>query len=190
MQPLNCRRRRQRSLQIRSFTDDPNTFTTHGLANIVTHLFEPVTPPYTILAGLPAPLEMDKLNDAATPTGAFFASLSQRQLTSPGTMTLSSKDRSYLAFFIETQCRKLQDLQKEKTDLEELVDEKELEKAGMQADITHYYALWVSSRAHATNLERFVDHLVHLLPVERSTGLAGLAAVLGVDLVAVTNPRP
>jgi len=95
--------------------------------------------------------------------------------------TLKPKDRNYLAYYIDTLLQRNEKLGKENKRLDEDVEDKEVEKAMMQADVNMYYAENEAKKGKVERMGKLVKYLLRVVPEEKRTECAAVAENLGLD---------
>ncbi|KAF2741067.1 hypothetical protein EJ04DRAFT_571790 [Polyplosphaeria fusca] len=187
---------------IKAATDDPQTYTSEGLAAVMAKIFGPDRVPDDVMETLPTP---------AWPLPDAPSSAANEQAT---TVSLTAKDTGYVTGYITTllermnpdgarfgilvnECTRLQALktvaenrvkaaEKEvatiRGELLDLIEDNELEKAGLQMDINHWFALWQGAIEREEGLEAFVKFAASMAAEDKREQVLAAARAAGLKI--------
>jgi hypothetical protein len=144
-------------------------------------LYTPSHLPSDVLAALPSCQQLTALSNPTTPAGATaFA----RTYHSPNLPTeLSSKERSYVTYYIDTLLQRNASLGKEVARLEEDVEDGEVSKADLQSQINKWFFDARESKFRVQTLETFIEDLVqNVVPGDKKQEARDVAMGLGVEI--------
>jgi hypothetical protein len=160
---------------------DSQTYTTKGLTQVLYKLYTPSHLPSDVLAALPSAEQLTSLSNPTSPVGALaFA----RTYHSPSLPTeLSSKERNYVAYYIDTLLTRNTSLVQSNSQLENDVEDAEVSKAGLQEQINKWFFEARESKVRAQTLETFIEDLVvNVVPKNKKEEARSVAMGLGVEI--------
>jgi hypothetical protein len=175
-------------------SEDAQTYTAAGLYDVLAKIYAPGDIPESVRAAMP-------------PIGTFKSS-GEHFGAAPidrAVGRLSQKEREYISHFIDTLLAEKASLQhsleaekasfaaaravleSERAAQLDALEDKEVDKAHMQADISAHYHQASANLRYAQSLERFARHLVQKLAHDDSLAIVAVAASLDLNLATIMS---
>ncbi|KAF2005283.1 hypothetical protein P154DRAFT_616516 [Amniculicola lignicola CBS 123094] len=135
-------------IQRQANLDDIQTYSTEGLIQVLRRVYKPRPIPAEVLAALPSDHDTSELDTPTTP---------------PFLLTLEPKDLNYVRYYVDTLIQRNVIASVEKARLDDECEDKEVEKAGLQATINECYTENQLKMQKLDLMQGLITYLVSIL---------------------------